>query len=368
MLQFSTSSNSPGELVAPKHRSTVQRFSWARCDSAMMIVVLMGTVSVLVVLFIISRQTGRNLTGPAQATTAVNSESSDFDLTETSIPVSQILRGGPPKDGIPAISKPQFITAADADFLNPEDVVIGVAIKTSARAYPLRIMNYHEIVNDHVADTPIAVTYCPLCDSVCVFDCRTPLGDREFGVSGLLYNSNVLMYDRGGKPESLWSQLKTKGVSGPGLDQALKTLPVELTTWNDWKTRYPETEVLSQNTGHQRDYSVSPYGSYFSTPQLMFPVDHEDARLSAKTRILGVWAGDTSIAIPAAAFGDADNEIESDINGLKFTVRYSSESKSMRIVNSDPGVQWMYSLWFAWAAFRPDTAILTASSDEPAKK
>ena len=183
-----------------------------------------------------------------------------FDLASLIVPANEVHSGGPPKDGIPALTNPRFIAASEATYLRPDERVIGFASGEEARAYPLSILNYHEIVNDRVGDLPVAVTYCPLCDSCAVFDRRTELGEREFGVSGLLYNSNVLMYDRGGQPESLWSQVMTRGISGPAARRPLTALPLELTTWIEWRSRHPETSVLSSETGHRRDYRRSPYG------------------------------------------------------------------------------------------------------------
>jgi hypothetical protein len=334
---------------------------WSKTIKQAARLLLLALVASVAILSILDRQSGSgSATSNAQAF-RVNQAAPAFDLSQSSIAIEEILRGGPPKDGIPAISNPKFVTATAADYMAPADLVVGVVIKNSARAYPLRILNYHEIVNDRMGSTLFAVTYCPLCDSVCVFDRRTPLGEREFGVSGLLYNSNVLMYDRRGNPESLWSQVRTTGVTGPGMEKPLKTLPVELTTWTDWKNRYPASEVLSLETGHRRDYSSSPYSSYFTTPQLMFPVNHEDNRLPKKTRVIGIWSDKSHLAVPETLFTGKgeDTEFESTLDGLKFTVRYSSESKSLRVVTADSGLNWMYSLWFAWAAFHPQTDIQT---------
>ena len=193
-----------------------------------------------------------------------------FDLSQATIPVREIQSGGPPKDGIPALSNPKLVSAAEASYLGPSDRVVGVVSGRESRAYPLAILNYHEIINDRIGELPIAVTYCPLCDSAVVFDRRTPLGEREFGVSGLLYNSNVLMYDRS-NAESLWSQIKGEGVSGPGARMKLTVLPMELTTWAAWQTRHPNTTVISSETGHRRNYRTSPYAGYFQQPNLMFP-------------------------------------------------------------------------------------------------
>lgn len=280
-----------------------------------------------------------------------------FDLKKLTVPREEVRRGGPPKDGIPALTQPKFVAAAEASFLKGTDRVAGVSIDDDARAYPLAILNYHEIVNDVVAKTPVAVTYCPLCDSVALFDRRTPLGEREFGVSGLLYNSNVLMYDRKGKPESLWSQLRTRGVSGPAADQALKVLPVELTTWEDWRSRHPTTRVLSTTTGHNRDYSRDPYAGYFDSPQLMFPAQPSSDRLPLKTRVLGVWTDQVARAYPLSAFSRERTTLKDNLGGKQITLTYNADAHSLRVSQADEGVNWVYSLWFAWYAFRPETEV-----------
>ncbi|QDV20581.1 hypothetical protein Pan153_52570 [Gimesia panareensis] len=289
----------------------------------------------------------RNLQPPRQ----------EFDFSNSVIPPGEIQHGGPPKDGIPALSNPEFLTISDAEYLKPDDRVISVMAGKEARAYPLKILNYHEIVNDRIGETPIAVTYCPLCDSSVVFDRRTTAGEREFGVSGLLFNSNVLMYDRGSPQESLWSQLMTAGVAGPGAKQKLKTFPLEVTTWKDWASRYPDGKVLSDQTGHARDYRSSPYQPYFETPQLMFPVKHVDKRLPAKTPVLGVWNGTKAIAFPLNRFSIENPLSRETINGKKFEVRFNPQSKGLQVLNAEDGVEWMYTFWFAWAAFHPQTEI-----------
>jgi hypothetical protein len=280
-----------------------------------------------------------------------------FDLRTLVVDKREILSGGPPKDGIPALTNPRFIKAADAGYLRPDDRVIGLVIGEDARAYPLAILNYHEIVNDTVGKTPVAVTYCPLCDSAVVFDRRTPLGEREFGVSGLLYNSNLLMYDRGGKPESLWSQVKTQGVSGPAANKGLTTLPLELTTWKDWSSRYPGTAVLSTQTGYRRDYASNPYADYFQRKDLMFPAKPSSDKLPAKSRVLGVWTDNSARAYPESAFSRDHIRITQELDGKNFTIQYNPDARSLRVAEADDGIRWMYSFWFAWYAFRPETEV-----------
>lgn len=280
-----------------------------------------------------------------------------FSLSSAIVPLSALQSGGPGKDGIPALTSPQCIPGAFASYLSPLDRVIGVVVQSDARAYPISILTHHEIVNDRVGDVPIAVTYCPLCDSAVVFDRRTSLGEREFGVSGLLYNSNVVMYDRRGRPESLWSQLMTGGISGPGAGQPLRTLPLELTTWRDWLTRYPHTKVLSPETGFERDYSRNPYTRYFSRPQLMFPVRPLSKVLPAKTPVLGIWTQNAARAYVAIAFAGRPPTVKDSVGGRNVTIQFIPAANTLRVVEADEGVSWMYSFWFAWYAFRPHTDI-----------
>ncbi|MEX0977328.1 MAG: DUF3179 domain-containing (seleno)protein, partial [Pirellulales bacterium] len=179
----------------------------------------------------------------------------------------------------------------------------------------------------------------------------------EFGVSGLLFNSNVLMYDRGGQPESLWSQLMAEGVSGPAARMPLKTMPVDLTTWQDWLSRHPQTTVLSPDTGHARNYSQRLYAAYFASPELMFAVKPLDRRLPAKTLVLGVWTGNAARAYPISKVSGESRQLPEQLNGKAFVLTYDARSRNLRVSSADDDVQWMYSFWFAWAALRPKTEL-----------
>ncbi len=204
------------------------------------------------------------------------SSGSEFNLKGCIIPPAEIKSGGPSKDGIPALTNPHTTTAKKARYLKSSDLVVGVVIKGQARAYPLRILVWHEIVNDTLGGRPVVVTYCPLCRSALVFNRRVGGQEREFGVSGRLWNSNVLMYDRQDDPrqESLWSQLQLRAVCGPAAKQGLRLtlLPAEMVTWKDWRGRHPETTVLTRQTGYERNYGSHPYARYFRTGKLLFPV------------------------------------------------------------------------------------------------
>ncbi len=282
-----------------------------------------------------------------------------FDMRQATIPVDRILRGGPRKDGIPALTNAKFVSANKANFMAPRDRVIGVAVAGQAKAYPFKILDHHEAVNDRLAEKSFTVTYCPLCDSSAVFDRVDGKQEYEFGISGLLYNSNVLLYDRApdGK-ESLWSQMAASAVTNKKRGQSLRRLPLEVTTWSDWRTRYPETRVLSDETGFQRSYQGRAYPEYFSSPQLMFPVEPLDQRLAAKTPVLGVLSENAQRAYSLARFAKGQGgRFEDQLDGHKLTLVYDPEHQTLRIERADQGLEWMYSYWFAWAAFYPETDI-----------
>ncbi|MEX0611151.1 MAG: DUF3179 domain-containing protein [Pirellulales bacterium] len=284
-----------------------------------------------------------------------------FDLERLLLPRDRVLSGGVPKDGIPALTNPPLVPAAQAEYLQPGDRVIGVVIQGEAQAYPVMVLTRHEVVNERIGGMPVAVTYCPLCDSVALFDRRTELGEREFGVSGLLYNSNVLIYDRGGKSEGLWSQLLAGGVSGPGSGTPLKPLPVELTTWADWTERYPETKTLAASDAEGRAFRNNPYRRYFASPDLMFPVQPIDKRLPLKERVLGVWTASAARAYPLSALAKLREPLAQEIDGRKFTLVYNQKAQSVRVTDADEGLHWMYSFWFGWYAFHRDTQLFTAA-------
>jgi len=284
-------------------------------------------------------------------------------MSDATIPVERLKRGGPPKDGIPALTDAKFVSARNASFMAPNDRVIGVTIAGEAKAYPLKILERHEVVNDRLGKRSFAVTYCPLCDSSAVFERQ--YGDEviEFGISGLLFNSNVLLYDRAKQgPESLWSQMASAAVTSAKSGQPLKRLPLEVTSWSDWAARHPNTLVLSTETGHPRKYNGRAYQSYFSSPELMFPVEPLDDRLPLKTPVLGVIGESSQRAYALPGFArlegsQFEDDFEDDIDGQRITLHYDPEHKALRVVRAAEGIEWMYSFWFAWSAFYPETDI-----------
>jgi hypothetical protein len=207
------------------------------------------------------------------------------------IRLEEIFWGGVPKDGIPALTNPARIAPEAATYLTDDELVFGVEIKGDARAYPLRILDWHEMLNDVVGGVPVTLAYCTLCGSGILYDTRVP-GRAEpfvFGSSGFLYRSNKLMYDR--ETHSLWNQFTGRPVVGPltGSGIELEVLPVTIASWRDWRAAHPETSVLSLETGFERDYTPGePYGDYFASPELMFPALVPDRRLAPKDYVFAV--------------------------------------------------------------------------------
>lgn len=293
-----------------------------------------------------------------------------FDLSESAVPSETIQVGAADIDSIPALTNPPTVAATTARLVEETDEVIGVVINGEARAYPIKILARHEVVNDRVGGTLVAVTYCPLCDSSAVFDRKGREGEVELGVSGMLFKSNVLFYNRTDAVPTLWSQLWARELTGGKPRRSLEPLPVEVTTWGEWRSRHPSTQVLSHATGYDHDYTEHPYDGYLKGPNLRFPVFPEDreGRLPSKQRVLGIWddAGDAR-AYSLATFTDHDEpfEFQDDLAGKKLTLAYTPEARSLRVVSADEGLHWMYALWFAWYAFRSHTDIYAPPEKGP---
>jgi hypothetical protein len=279
-----------------------------------------------------------------------------FDVGNASIPVEKILRGGPARDGIPAIDNPAFINPQDASFMRDDDEVVSLTINGETRAYPLRILVWHEIVNDTVAGRPVAVTYCPLCGTAMVFSRTVGTNTLDFGVSGLLYQSDVLMYDR--QTESLWSQLAMTAVSGPAVNSKLQWLSSRQLTWAAWKDTFPGGRVLSTQTGFQRDYAGAGYARYHQSPDTMFPVSQHRSELPDKEWVIGVIAGGVASAYPLRELPQ-DGQILDVVNGRQIELRYHSDSRmaEVRWCKSGDILPVVKVYWFAWQAFYPETKL-----------
>lgn len=237
----------------------------------------------------------------------------DPALPDAVVDTAEVVSGGPPPDGIPPIDEPRFEPAGDVDWLTPDEPVLAPAIGDTARAYPVRILIWHEIVNDTIDGRPVAVTYCPLCNSALAFDRR--LGDRllTFGTSGLLYRSDLVMFDR--QTESLFSQIEGRAIAGVLTGAELDRIPVQTVTWAQWLESNPDGWVLSRDTGVARDYGANPYTGYDVPGGDPFLFQGEpDPRLPAMLRVAGLGGEDDPLAVP---LGDVveDGVLELDIGG-----------------------------------------------------
>ena len=334
------------------------------------------------------------------------------DFTKRSVEFSEISSGGPPRDGIPPLDRPVFTTFEDADgWLNSKEPVIALEIDGDARAYPLQILIWHEIVNDEVGGVPVSVTFCPLCNSAITFDRRLDGVVYDFGTSGNLRNSDLIMWDR--QTESWWQQLTGEGIVGELTGKRLTFLPSAIVSWEDFKAAHPQGQVLSKDTGFpDRSYGRNPYVGYDRIDQTPFLFDGElDGRLLPMERIAAANIGGVDVgftftalaqervvnysvadqdlvvlfkpgtrsALDGLLIGDsrevgATGMFDPQLDGRKLTFRAEGD----QFLDNETGTTWSIlgeavagplagkrlepivhanHFWFAWAAFRPDTLI-----------
>ncbi len=314
---------------------------------------------------------------------------------------SNLVSGGPPRDGIPAISNPAFVTGEQAEsngWVSSDSLVDGIVRPGGVKAYPRSITAWHEIVNDNIDGKPTSLTFCPLTGSTVAYMGQSP--DKTpltFGTTGLLYNSNLVMYDR--QTNSMYPQILGIGISGPQKGVELQTVPVTTTTWNNWKAQYPGSLVLSRNTGYFRDYNTYPYGDYDNNDSIYFPVTHESTEFPAKALIAGMRIDRETAAIVkdqlrskiVADFSLADQAFVALydpgtdyarvfsrlINGSNHT--FTTDS-GLQVVDNETASRWDYTgvaqegplagtrlqqmssfqvMWFGWYAFHPSTGLIT---------
>lgn len=283
------------------------------------------------------------------------------DGTKYIISPDLFLSGGPGKDGIPSIDNPKFISAAEADWLPDEEFGLGIVHKGEARFYPFRILVSHEIVNDFIQGDPVLVTYCPLCFTGISFLSEIDGEAVEFGVSGKLFNSELVMYDR--KTDSYWPQSLGKAVVGPSTGKTIKKLPTDTVKWGSWKSVHPETKVLSRDTGFLfRFYDGSnPYGAAgdFTSIGVRFPLQNEDNRLPKNTIVYGIEVNGSFKAYSQKDV-EAAGTINDELAGQEVTIEWDSDLGSAKATAQEPlVVETLF--WFAWAAFHPDTDVFVPS-------
>ena len=284
-----------------------------------------------------------------------------WDFSQHSIPLNEILSGGPSKDGIPAIDRPRFVPASKASrtFLEDGDRIIALVVNGKKKAYPIKILNWHEIVNDTIGGRRVVVTFCPLCGTGMVFDANAAGRQLNFGVSGLLYQSDVLLYDR--QTESLWSQIKQEAVTGKLIGARLKLLPSTQTIWGVWKKQHPDTFVLSTHTGYSRDYERDPYEDYYTSPAVIFPAGKLNPRYHPKEQVIGVELDGLTKAYPFSELARAKSPFKDKVGKKTVVVTYDSKSRTATIKDlSGKELPSVVGFWFAWYAFHKDTQIYTA--------
>ncbi|MFQ5595708.1 MAG: DUF3179 domain-containing protein [Anaerolineae bacterium] len=319
-----------------------------------------------------------------------------------------------PRDAIPAITDPQFDDAESARaYMRPDEQIIGLILDGDVRAYSINILSRHEIVNDRIGGEPVAITWCPLCYSALVFSRRVDKQELTFGVSGKLYQNNLIMYDH--QTESLWSQLLGQAVAGPLQGEQLRLLTAGQSTWEDWRSEHPDTKVLSKpktskvvpSTSDAADstynYSTDPYESYYASKDrgLVNRSVPEDASITAKRRILGLWVedrvkayyfralriekvvNDTVAGVPVLIAFDSQSEngagFQRRLDGQVLTFAVSAEGDRLILQDQQTGSRWngltgqaasgpmegrqlrrlptTYAFWFAWIAHFPETQI-----------
>jgi Protein of unknown function (DUF3179) len=303
----------------------------------------------------------------------------ETDFSRHTVPLSEFVSGGPGKDGIPSLDEQRFESVAEADeWLAEREPVIEFELGGVARAYPIQILVWHEIVNDEVAGVPVAVTFCPLCNTALVFDRRVDGRVLDFGTTGNLRNSDLVMYDR--QTESWWQQFGGEAVVGELAAATLEQLPARIVAWDDFARRHPDGEVLSQDTGFQRDYGRNPYEGYDdvdSSP--FFPVGREDDRLSPKERVVFLERGGEAVVVPFALLA-SEESLEVVVGDERVVIEWlpgvrspldepfvaaGREVGSAAVTLAETGepVPFDQPFWFAVAAFRPDARVLSAGVD-----
>jgi Protein of unknown function (DUF3179) len=315
------------------------------------------------------------------------------------IPVNEVFDGGPGKDGIPALEDPDKVSVSGGDFMLDEELILGFYDGKNAVAYPHQILDWHEIINDELNFVPYAIVYCPLTGSGIGWERVVGGGVTTFGVSGLLYDNNLIPYDR--RTDSNWSQMRLECVNGPLIGEKVRTFQIVETRWKTWKDMYPTTTVVSQQTGYDRPYGTYPYLDYRTNENfLLGPLSIIDKRLNGKERVHGIIVDGVAKVYRFNSFPITNTLINDVVNGEEviilgnenknFIVSFYSQlpdgskpvfspvSQNNIIMEDDLGNEWdvfgyavsgpskgmrlrstesFIGYWFSWGAFYPDSEI-----------
>jgi len=282
-----------------------------------------------------------------------------FKLTQadSDVQFDTLMQACPARDCIPSIDQPVFVATGEVEYLRDDDLVMTLTHNGITRAYPTRILDHHEIVNDMFGSDPVAITYCPLCGSGLAFDRRQGGQVLEFGVSSLLHNSDLVMYDR--QTDSLWQQITGEAFAGKSRGSKLRTLPLSMITWNNWRQQYPDSQVLTIDGIESDRYMKDAYGDYAESERLYMPVSATDARLHPKRVIYGLEIGDRALAVDGEWLtqeGSWSNEYEGKM--LLLTQDRNGEVEAS-LDGDQITVHRMF--WFAWYSFHPQTALINGN-------
>jgi len=284
-----------------------------------------------------------------------------FDLSNPQIDLEEMLAPGLPKDGIHYLTNPKRIKASEARYPQPGERVVVVDFDGEAVAYPLGILNFHEVANDTVGGVPVAVTYCPLCDSVAVMDRRLRIGSEsgpgeeivlEFGISGFLYNSNMVLYDQ--TSMGLWSQVYLKAFTGKFAGQSLNYLPVRIMKFGAFREKYPKGEVLSTDTGFDEPYERNPYADYLTSQRVFRGHDFGFKKdLPPKTLGLGLKVGSFAAFVTAELARKGPVKIETPEGPAIVT----ADKVGVMLQSAPAGTRALQTFYHSWSAFHPQTKV-----------
>ncbi len=281
-----------------------------------------------------------------------------YRQADVDVDLNVIFQGCAFRDCIRSVDQPVFNNAATVDYLADLDLVLSLHYRGHLRAYPIRFLDRHEIVNDEFDGEPVAITYCPLCGSGLAF-LRTIDGQStQFGVSGLLHNNDLIMYDRASN--SLWQQITGTALAGPKRGMTLQSLPVTVSEWGQWKAANPSGVVLAPPFGSSM-YANQPYGNYAQSDRLLFPVTRQDARLHRKKIVYGVKVEDQAIAIDADWLREK-NSWSHQLKGGSLKLEMADDGGVIATFNGSP-VSAHRMFWFAWYSFNPQTALIDGSGN-----
>jgi hypothetical protein len=294
------------------------------------------------------------------------------DFSKRAVPLSEFQGGGPGKDGIPALDEPTFASPAKVDFLEPQEPVLAVAVGGDVRAYPIQILIWHELVNDVVGGIPVAVTFCPLCNTALVYDRRVGGRTLDFGTTGNLRNSDLVMYDR--QTETWWQQFGGRALVGELVGTRLEPLPARIVAWRDFRRRYPRGRVLTRETGHDRPYGRNPYTGYddVAAPPFFPTAGSDDRRLPPKARVVFVERGREAVAVPFETLRRR-GAVAVVVGGHRLVVRWrpgvassldadeiagGRDVGTVEVLEDGRLVPFDQPFWFAVAAFRPNVRVV----------